>query len=128
MPLNDSFLLVSGPDDEYWQQVLEETIAPLGKLQVVTEELAIRHILQHGYTAIFVDVGKVSNFALLTSRIRAQRPEARVIVVATNTSWERAREAFRSGATDYICKAVEKEDLLSSVEGALSKRVLPWPR
>ena len=124
----DLFLLVGGTDDEYWQQVLQETIAPLGTLQVVTEESAITHVLRQDYAAVFVDAGNVSDFALLTSRIRAQQPGARVVIVTSNPTWHRARDAFQAGATDYIYKAVEKEDLLSSVRGALSKRVLPWPR
>ncbi|HJQ70237.1 MAG TPA: hypothetical protein VKA70_14770 [Blastocatellia bacterium] len=124
----DLFLLIGGANDKYWQEVLQETIAPLGSLQVVTEESAMKHVLKQDYTAVFVDAGNVSDFALLTSRIRAQQPGARVVIFTSNPTWHRARDAFQSGATDYIYKAVEKEDLLSSVKGALSKRVLPWPR
>ena len=121
------FLLISGPQDHYWHSVLEETLASLGHLQVVAEQAAIQSIIGQDYQAVIVDAGAVDHLAFLVSRIRAQRPDARVIVVTASPNWQLAREALQSGASDCIRKSPHRAELLSAFQAALSKPVLPWP-
>lgn len=128
MPPSDRpFLLITGENDS-WAQVLEQSLAPLGSLQIAEEAEAIGLIIEKDYAAIFVDAVSYTDFGLLTSRIRAQRPDARVIVATAALTWERAREAFRSGATDYVYRSIDRKDLAAVVEAVLQKPVLPWPR
>jgi DNA-binding NtrC family response regulator len=126
-PSNRPFLLISGEKDS-WAQVLERSLAPLATLQIADETAAIDLVIENDYAAIFVDAVSVADFGLLTSRIRAQRPDARVIVVTASLTWRHAREAFRSGATDYFYRSIDRKELESSVAAALKKPVLPWPR
>jgi len=126
-PSNKPFLLISWERD-VWAQVLEQSLARLGPLRITEEAAAIDLVIENDYAAIFVDAVSVADFGLLTSRIRAQRPEARVIVVTASLTWQRAREAFRSGATDYIYRSIDTKELESSLGTALEKPVLPWPR
>jgi DNA-binding NtrC family response regulator len=126
-PSNRPFLLISGEED-VWAQVLEQRLAPLGPLRITEEAAAVDLVIENDYAAIFVDAVSVADFGLLTSRIRAQRPDARVIVVTASLTWQRAREAFRSGATDYIYRSIDKEELEALLRAALEKPVLPWPR
>jgi DNA-binding NarL/FixJ family response regulator len=121
------FLLISVLGD-FWNQVLEDALAPLGLLQVAAEESAMGLVIKDEYAAIIIVAGNVSNFGLLTSRVRAQQPRARVIIVSTSLTWQRAREAFRSGATDYIFQSVDKAELLALVKTALAKPLTPWPQ
>jgi DNA-binding NtrC family response regulator len=100
----------------------------MGLLQVVEEDGAMDLVIEHDYAAIFIDAVTAADFGLLTSRIRAQRPDARVIVVTASLTWKRAREAFRSGATDYVYRSIDRKELESSIAAALEKPVLPWPR
>lgn len=122
-----NFLLINGTREHYWCQVLEEALAPLGSLQVGSEEEAIRLILQQSYDMIIVDATIVNDTPLLVSRIRAQRPDARVVVVTASPTWQRARDVFYAGATDYIRKSLNKEELLSAFQIALAKTPSPWP-
>jgi|ERR1700754_2550833 len=126
-PSNQPFLLISGEKDS-WAQVLEQSLESSGSLRVTEAGAAISLIIENDYAAIFVDAVSYTDFGLLTSRIRAQRPDARVIVVTSSLTWQRAREAFRSGATDYIYRSIDRKELAASLEAALQKPILPWPR
>jgi len=121
------FLLINGSCDHYWREVLEEVLAPLGTLEVSREEEAIKLVLLSSYDLILVDATAVGNVPLLVARIRAQRPEARIVVATASPTWARAREAFQSGATDYIRKSLNREEILSAVQTALVKILPPWP-
>src|SRR5207248_10850266 len=79
------------------------------------------------HRAVIVDAGAVDNFALLTLQLRTRNPDARIIVVTASPSWEFAREAFRSGATDYLRKSVAREELSLHLKQALTKPLSPWP-
>lgn len=121
------FLLISEQGD-FWKQVVEGALASIGPLQTVEEKFAMDLVIENEYTAIIIDAAHVSSFGLMTSRIRAQRPDARVIVATASPTWQRAREAFKSGATDYIYKSADETELLTSLEAALDKPLTPWPR
>lgn len=120
-PEKPSFLLVSADHDIYWQEVLTEALSTLGTLQVATEREAVEAIIAHNYRAIILDAGMVENFALLTSRICAQWPEARVIVITTSLTWKRARDAFQAGAVDYLYKSPNKGELFRTIKQTLDK-------
>lgn len=127
MPGETRFLLVNGSDDHYWRQVFEAALVPLGVLRVGREDEAIELILQQTYDLITVDATVVKDVALLVSRIRAQRPDARVVVVTASPTWTRARDAFQAGAIDYVRKSLDREEILSMVKAALVKILPPWP-
>lgn len=121
------FLLVSAAHDSHWQGVLAEALSAIGSLQVATELEAVEAAIERDYRAIIVDAGTVEDFALLTARIRAQRPDARVIVVTTSLTWRRARDAFQAGAADYLFKSPNKEELFAAIKQALDKMAVRRP-
>jgi DNA-binding NtrC family response regulator len=127
MPREGRFLLIDGIRDHYWRQVLEEALAPLGTLQTGDEREAIKLVLQQSYDLVIVDATEVKNVPLLISRIRAQRLDARVVVATASPTWRRAREAFQAGATDYIRKSFDREEILFTLQAALGKILPPWP-
>ncbi|MFP5262399.1 MAG: response regulator [Blastocatellia bacterium] len=127
MPSTKCPFLLIGEQGDFWRQVLEGALAPMGHLQTVEEKSAIDLVIENEYAAIVIDAAHVGSFGLMTSRIRAQRPDARVIVATAAPSWQRAREAFKSGATDYIYKSADEAELLASLEAALAKPLTPWP-
>jgi DNA-binding NarL/FixJ family response regulator len=115
------YIFIGNPIDRRWPAVVEETLPEASRLEIADDEAGMQLIIDHDYDAIFIDNSAIKNFTLLISRIRAQRPEARVVVIAQQ-DWKLARDAFLSGATDYICKSQSKEDLASSL---LEARVRP---
>lgn len=125
---NQQFLLIDGASDQSWHHMLKETLSPLGELRTGNEKQAITMILEEDYELVIVDALAVSSVSLLVSRIRAQRPEARVIVATASPTWRRARKAFQAGATDYIHKTYNREELLCTLSATLNKKPPPWPR
>lgn len=121
------FLLVSEGRDANWQDVLERAVHPLGHLEIVSADLAVNRVMQHTYKAIFVDASATDDFSLLTSRIRGQQPDARILVITAAPTWKRARDAFQAGATDYMRKTLSKDDLFEALQAALAKPLVPWP-
>jgi DNA-binding NtrC family response regulator len=120
------FLLINGSGDHFWRKVLEEALAPLGALQVGSEENAIDLILAGGYDLVFIDATRIKSVPLLIGRMRAQVPGVRAIVITASPTWRRAREAFQAGATDYITKSLNGDVIRSAVQAALVKILPPW--
>jgi signal transduction histidine kinase/CheY-like chemotaxis protein len=123
----DDFVLVGDSNDPHWRDILKETLPPSVRLEVVGEHEAAGRLSERKCRAVIVDAGAVDNFALLTSQLRTRHPDARIIVVTASPSWEFAREAFRSGATDYLRKSVAREELSLHLRQALTKPLSPWP-
>jgi len=121
------FLLVGDAHDPHWRDLLQETLQTSGRLEVVGEHEADYRLSEKMCRAVIIDAGAVDNFALLTSQLRTRHPDARIIVVTASPSWEFARDAFRSGATDYLRKSVAKEELSLHLQQALTKPLSPWP-
>jgi DNA-binding NtrC family response regulator len=127
MPEEKFFLLINESSDHYWHEVLERTLTSIGTLQISTGEDA--NVLEQldRFDLIIVDATAVENMPLFVARIRSQRPEARIVVATASPTWTRAREAFQSGAIDYIRKSLDREELLGAVQAALNKILPPWP-
>ncbi|MGB9178014.1 MAG: hypothetical protein WCB68_02110, partial [Pyrinomonadaceae bacterium] len=121
------FLLISDSIDHRWRDILEEILIPLGHLEVTDEQMAVERLSEQSRRAVIIDAGAVDNFALLTSRLRTLYPDAKIIVVTASPAWKFAREAFRSGATDYLRKSVNRQELSLSLEQALAKSLTRWP-
>jgi len=125
MVVNHSLLLVSERKETQWSRTLRQALLPLGKLRVVSEEDAEQMVVRSDYDVIIIDAGVVYGVVPLISRLRAQRPEARVIVATASPTWRRAREALQAGAADYIRKSLDEEELCSKIEAVLK---LPPPQ
>lgn len=123
--VNYSFLLVGERAETQWPVVLQQALSPIGKLRVVSEEEAVSAIIESDYDAILVDAGSISDAASLTSRLRTQRPEAHVIIFTASPTWKRARQALKAGASDYMHRSLNKEELRSTVQAVL--KVPPPP-
>jgi len=122
-----TFLLISDRKESQWSQVLARALAPLGELQVVLEKEAVQHTLQHGYDTMIVDAAVIDDVPFLISRLRAQQPQARIVVVSASPTWERAREALLAGAMDYIHRSTSKEELVSTFENIIARVPPYWP-
>lgn len=116
-----SVLLISGAQEDYWRQVVEDALASLGTLQFAEEQEALDLVLQQSYDMVIVDATAVVDASSLVSRIKARQPNTRIVVATTSPTWTRAREAFYAGATDYIRKSLDTEEILSALQAALTK-------
>jgi DNA-binding NarL/FixJ family response regulator len=114
-----TFLLIGEEAETSWSSALRQALSPLGKLRIVSEETAVRAVIQSDYDVIIIDAGAVHDAALLTARLRAQRSEARVVIATASPTWQRARQALQAGAADYIRKSLDTEELRSKIEAVL---------
>jgi DNA-binding NarL/FixJ family response regulator len=115
------FLLISHEKETTWPLVLRQTLASLGELELVTEEQAFERVSQSQCDLIIVDASAIADTLLLISRLRHQCPQSRIVVATASPTWQQARDAFHSGATDYIRKTLNKEEILATVKDIMSK-------
>lgn len=115
------FLLIGGSCNAPWQQMVEEVAASLGAVQTVREVDALNLIRQQDYDHILIDAVKVKDVCLLISSIRAQMSDATIVVVTASPTWRRAREAIRAGASDYVRRSMNREQILSVLQASRSE-------
>ena len=115
------FLLIGVSPDDLWRQVIEEALTSLGGLQIIGEEDVFKLIQWQDYDLIVIDAVKVEDAFLLTSSIRSQHPDAKVVIATASPTWMRAREAFRVGAIDYTRKSMNIEETRSMLRATLVK-------
>jgi len=116
------FLLVSRPEDAAWSLVLSRALAALGMLETVSETDAADRMAQYQCDAItIIDATAIENVPTLVSRLRSRCPESRIVVATASPTWQRARDAFRTGAVDYIRKSWDGEELLIAMKDILSR-------
>jgi DNA-binding NtrC family response regulator len=115
------FLLISGSFDPYWGQILAQALESLGTLQVSTEPDAAMLLRSITYDLIIIDASGVEQAPRLIERIRAEQPDARVVIMTASPTWTRAREAFLAGAIDYTRKSLDLDEIRSVIQSALNK-------
>ena len=108
------FLLVSDSSDDYWHQVLGEALVTLGSLQVAPESEMTFLLQERPYDVVIVDAGAVADAPKVVSQVRRLAPDTRVVVVTASPHWKIAKAVFQAGATDYLNKSLNKEELLQS--------------
>ncbi|MGB9724198.1 MAG: hypothetical protein ACPL7G_09925 [Chloroflexia bacterium] len=114
------FLLISRPEDTGWPRILSQALAPLGRVETVSEKDAAERIVQYRCDAIvIVDAAIVEDVPALVSRLRRQCPESRIVVATASPTWQRARDAFQAGAVDYIRRSWDSQKLLNAIQEIL---------
>jgi CheY-like chemotaxis protein len=108
------FLLISSSHEHSWLRVLEDALAPLGTLEIQAEREVIRRVAQEHCDIIIVDATSTEDFSQLIAQIRKRWLDARIVVITALSTWEGARQAFRSGALDYISKSMSIQDVRST--------------
>jgi DNA-binding NarL/FixJ family response regulator len=119
MPTSYCFLLVSKSPGDYWCQALRGALVALGSLQVVSEGEMAGLLEQQTYDIVIVDAGAVTNAPEVVSQIHVLRPDTRVVVATVSPHWKIARAVLLAGATDYLYKSLNKEDILTTFQALL---------
>lgn len=115
-----SFLLI-GQSDSQWRRALDDASKIFGNLRAILPTML--HKESTIYDCYILDDAHIPNVPALIRKIRRRHPNARVVVVSDNPSWENARAAFRVGAIDYVQRENDCRGLRKTLSEILQKRI-----
>ncbi len=113
-------------DNRFDREWLVDVLSGLGHLEAFADgETALRSIVGSAPDVVVTDcVMPGMSGTQLLERIRRERPGVDVIIMTGATSVDTAVAALRMGASDYLQKPLEAEQLLRVVEQTLTRRRL----
>ena len=114
-------------DEQDFLETLSNRLEMRGlKVSAVTSgEQAISEAKQQDYDAIVVDLSMPGIDGLETlKRIKADNPNAEIIMLTGHGSIQSGVEAMKLGAGDFLQKPVELSELMSKIGEAKSKKML----
>jgi len=114
-------------DEEDFLETLSSRLEMRGlKVSAVTSgEQAIVEAKEQDYDAIVVDLAMPGIDGLETlKRIKADNPNAEIIMLTGQASVQSGVEAMKLGAGDFLQKPVELSELLSKIGEAKNKKML----
>lgn len=119
--MSKQILLVGSKPDAGWIGTLQESLDPWGELQVAAETEGLSRLSGQAYDLVIIDAAVVDNLNTLVQSIRQVNPSVPVVVVTNSPTWQRARELFNFGASDYVRKSFEPRALRATFSRILSK-------
>ena len=112
-------LLLVGEEQSLWRAVLQRAIVLHGTVDTVTDEEALQAVALGDYDLVVLDSGAVHDAVEMIACLRAEEPRVPIIVATASPTWQRARQALRAGASDYIRKAMDEETVRTSIKQVL---------
>jgi len=115
-------------DDERLAAVFQRLLRRAGYgADVAQDYTGGKDLLMKGsYSAVFLDInlqGKQTGIDLLKT-IRENAIETPVVIITGSPEVATAAEAVRNGAFDYLCKPIEKDQLLRIAGAAVKHKIL----
>lgn len=115
-------------DDELLASTFQRFLKGAGyKADIAGDYAGGKELLTSGsYSAVFMDInlqGKQTGIDLLRE-IREINIDTPVIIITGSPEVATAAEAVRNAAFDYLCKPIEKEQLLRVASAAVSRKTL----
>ncbi|MBS1786146.1 MAG: response regulator [Acidobacteria bacterium] len=114
------FLLINGSQSQYWLRTLRSALVGLGEVDAVGEKDVLASIEGCEYVLLFIDATAVAEPSALIELIRSRQETLPIIVASAAPHWEHARSAMRAGATNYISKSYDEDELREAVCKALN--------
>ncbi|MBV7338973.1 response regulator [Chloroflexi bacterium TSY] len=98
----------------------------MASVTVVTDQKIAKSSLINAADLVLIDVTAIRlDITILLRLIHDQQPELPIIVVTTSPTWQRSRQAFLAGATDYIRKSFRPERIRAACTATWSEIELP---
>jgi DNA-binding response OmpR family regulator len=115
-------LLISNQLDSAWLQSVDEVLRSVACLQVIVAQGAFVHVKSQAYDLILIDATAIGgDVADLVVQLRQELPRAPILVMTNSPTWQRTRQIFLAGATDYVRKPSDARKLLAICEDILDK-------
>ncbi|MBL8189347.1 MAG: response regulator [Acidobacteria bacterium] len=117
------FLLINGSQSKYWHRTLKSALSALGEIDAVEEKDTLVTLSGCEYSLVFVDATAVAEPPDLVEQIRSRWQDLPVVVASAMPQWEQARKVMMAGATNYISKSYNEEELREVARKALNLAV-----
>jgi DNA-binding NtrC family response regulator len=111
--VNKSILLVTSETQPSPRQIL----ADLGAIRISSATEATTRAFESPYDLVVVD--DIPDTVELVEQFHDRYPKLPIVVLSADRSWQRAREAWRAGATDVVSKEPEGAELSQAVRRIL---------
>lgn len=112
-------------DESIERELLSKILSPnplLELYQVENGRLAVTYASLYDVDIVLMDIEMPAlNGLEAAKRILDDKPSCRIIFITAYSIFSYAREAVKLGATDYILKPVDREDVLRAVKRAISQ-------
>jgi DNA-binding NtrC family response regulator len=120
--MRNNILVVSNKTDSAWLHTVAKAAHVLGQVQIVAEKAALAQLSAQGYDLIVLDAAETTtDVATLVTQLRDAHPNVPIIVATTSPNWQRARQAFRAGASDYVRKSLDVSRTTESLKDLLDQ-------
>jgi DNA-binding NtrC family response regulator len=133
--MRPSFLVITRAVDDYWTNVLQKILDPMGDLEACKfnekreVDACLASIPQDTFSMVILDAAALEDEVdQPISRLRTRHPGLRIVVMTASPTWQRARTAFQAGASDYVYKFLPEVELQEAFRQILEKPLPPWPR
>ena len=95
-------------------------VGRLGQLQIVPENGIREQLASASCDLVVLDATEIANdMATLIALLREICPRVPIVVATTSPTWQRTRQAFRAGATDYARKSLDVPTVIKSLRDVL---------
>jgi CheY-like chemotaxis protein len=114
--------IISSKPDSIWVQTVSKATHALGKLHVISDKGSEMSLVPSNCDLIILDATDLSqDIAALVGQLRGEQPQTPIVVATTSPTWQRARQAFRAGANDYIRKSLDEQKTMASLQAVLGE-------
>lgn len=110
-------------DDPTFLQVLERALLKRGFSVITASDLSssLQKAQQHKFSKAIVDLKLGGDSGLhLVRQLKQCLPELEIVILTGYSSISTAVEAIKSGATNYLCKPADVQDILAAFKGQIN--------
>lgn len=116
-------MIVGDRSDPSDLQVLQDALQSLGHLAISSECDLESKLGSEFYDTAVVDAGAVAKPEDVIRRILSVQPHVRVVVITASPHWKIARAVFRAGATDYLRKSQNVQEVRATFARMLEQPI-----
>ena len=123
MDQNCRILLVTNNPASAWVKAVTQILAQMGEIRLVWAQDTAVACQEGCYDIALIDTSALAeNAADLVAELADCQDNLPIVVVTTSPTWQRAREVFLAGATDYVRRTFDEEKLRHLCQSAITRR------
>jgi DNA-binding NtrC family response regulator len=115
------FLFICNQPESPWAAVLGKALAPMGSLDLAQDKDVLARIQKENYRVLIIDSTTLTNVPHLVAFLREEKPTVPIVVATSSPTWDRAREVFLAGASDYVHKSLDEDAIRATVREVIAR-------